>query len=285
MRLHKYTIAVAIPLFILFLTPIIIRYMPQEEPISTTNGFQEELEDAGLSEENQETTVEVADASRVYKVTTQASTVQMLLDELQIELGPQDRTEPDLEEPVTDTIKIIRVETKKITVERGINYPTERKVEQELFKGEERILQKGKKGLERLIYEVVLENGQEAGRKLLEKVIVREPAAQIVATVSRQTASRGGQTIEFDRVIKMTSTAYTHTGNMTYTDVWPSVGTVAVDPRVIPLGTRLYVDGYGFARAMDTGGAIKGNRIDLFFETREEALKWGRRSVQVFVLK
>lgn len=83
----------------------------------------------------------------------------------------------------------------------------------------------------------------------------------------------------------MSATAYTHTGNKTYTGIWPSVGIVAVNPKVIPLGTRLYIDGYGYATAMDTGGAIKGNKIDLFFETRAEALKWGRRNVQVFVLK
>jgi 3D (Asp-Asp-Asp) domain-containing protein len=65
----------------------------------------------------------------------------------------------------------------------------------------------------------------------------------------------------------------------------PQRGTVAVDPRVIPLGTRLYVPGYGEARAEDTGGAIQGYRIDLFFPTREEALAWGRRTVEVEILE
>ena len=62
------------------------------------------------------------------------------------------------------------------------------------------------------------------------------------------------------------------------------MGIVAVDPRVIPLGTRLYVEGYGFATAADKGGAIKGERIDVFLETKEETRKWGRRQVEVFVL-
>ncbi len=68
-------------------------------------------------------------------------------------------------------------------------------------------------------------------------------------------------------------------------------GVVAVDPRVIPLGTRLYVqslDGtkdYGFAIAEDKGGAIKGNKIDLFFETANEVRRFGRRKVKVYILK
>ena len=67
-------------------------------------------------------------------------------------------------------------------------------------------------------------------------------------------------------------------------------GVVAVDPSVIPLGTKLYieaVDGswtYGYAVAGDTGGAIKGNRIDLFFNSNAEAMSFGRRQAKVYVL-
>ncbi len=61
-------------------------------------------------------------------------------------------------------------------------------------------------------------------------------------------------------------------------------GVVAVDPKVIPLKTRLYIEGYGYAVAGDVGGAIKGMRIDLGFDTQAEALKFGRRDVKVWVL-
>jgi 3D (Asp-Asp-Asp) domain-containing protein len=60
-------------------------------------------------------------------------------------------------------------------------------------------------------------------------------------------------------------------------------GVVAVDPKVIPLGSQLYVDGYGEAVALDTGGAIKGNRVDLYMNTEEAAQSWGVRSVIVYV--
>ncbi len=230
-------------------------------------------------------TVSVVDGDNSQTITTDAQTVQNVLEELQIKLGIHDRVEPELTEECTDTIKITRVEKKQVVEEVALDYAIEKKEDPHLYKGEQRILEKGKKGLERSVFEIVIENGQEISKNLIEKVVVSKPKTQIVAYGTRQIASRGGQELEFDRVLTMSATAYTHTGNKTYTGIWPSVGIVAVDPKVIPLGTRLYIDGYGYATAMDTGGAIKGNKIDLFFETRAEALKWGRRNVQVFVLK
>jgi 3D (Asp-Asp-Asp) domain-containing protein len=61
-------------------------------------------------------------------------------------------------------------------------------------------------------------------------------------------------------------------------------GVVAVDPRMIPMGARLHIEGYGYAVAGDIGGAIKGNRIDLGFHSRRQALQFGRRKVVVRVL-
>lgn len=62
------------------------------------------------------------------------------------------------------------------------------------------------------------------------------------------------------------------------------VGIAAVDPRVIPLGSLLYVEGYGYAWALDVGGAIKGKRIDLCVDQVEEAMRWGIRTVRVHIL-
>ena len=82
-----------------------------------------------------------------------------------------------------------------------------------------------------------------------------------------------------------TATAYTWTGYRTATGTWPSRGTVAVDPRVIPLGTELHIEGYGSAVALDTGGAIQGQRVDLYMDTEHECWQWGRRQVEVRVLE
>lgn len=79
------------------------------------------------------------------------------------------------------------------------------------------------------------------------------------------------------------STAYTHTGDPTATGIMPYVGVIAVDPGVIPLGTHVYVEGYGDAIAADTGGAIQGEIIDVFLESEEECIQWGRRYVKIYV--
>lgn len=113
----------------------------------------------------------------------------------------------------------------------------------------------------------------------------RVTAAQVIADrASRGITFRGG----FDRArsIQVVSTAYdASAGNTTATGLKVSRGTVAVDPRVIPLGSHLYVEGYGEAIACDTGGAIKGRRIDVWFRSRGEALRWGRRTVRVYILQ
>ena len=85
--------------------------------------------------------------------------------------------------------------------------------------------------------------------------------------------------------ITFEATAYTWTGYRTATGTWPSRGTVATDPRVIPLGTELHIEGYGPAVAADTGGAIQGQKLDLYMDTEHECWQWGRRKVEVRVLE
>lgn len=123
----------------------------------------------------------------------------------------------------------------------------------------------------------------------IEPPMVQQESTDIeVIAVAERTekqviAARGNPT-KPAKIKVMESTAYTHTGNATSTGIMPYVGVVAVDPSVIPLGTNLYVEGYGFALAADTGGVIKGDIIDVFMDTRQEALNWGRRQVKVHVL-
>lgn len=90
----------------------------------------------------------------------------------------------------------------------------------------------------------------------------------------------------------VTATAYTAycegCSGITYTGIDlrsnPNQKVIAVDPRVIPLGSRVWVEGYGEAIAGDIGGAIKGNIIDVFLENRQDALKWGRKKVTIKIL-
>lgn len=104
-------------------------------------------------------------------------------------------------------------------------------------------------------------------------------------------SSRGSQIAE-SSYMDMEATAYDpgpiscgpHATGHTSVGLHAGYGIVAVDPRVIPLGTRLYVEGYGFAVAADIGSAIKGNRIDLGYPTYRSALQFGRHKVRVYLL-
>lgn len=88
--------------------------------------------------------------------------------------------------------------------------------------------------------------------------------------------------------LSLQATAYTSQdpgcGSLTKREHYLRKGLVAVDPKIIPLGTRLYIEGYGYAIADDIGSAIKGNKIDLAYENRKDAFTFGRKTVTVFVL-
>lgn len=87
-----------------------------------------------------------------------------------------------------------------------------------------------------------------------------------------------------ERTLTMEATAYTHTGCQTKSGTWPKAGrTVAVDPSIIPLGTRLIINGQAGFIAEDTGGNIINHRIDIFFNTKNQAIEYGRREVKVTI--
>lgn len=90
------------------------------------------------------------------------------------------------------------------------------------------------------------------------------------------------------RTLYMSASAYSAhdpgNSNRTATGKLVQKGLVAVDPNVIPLGTHLYIPGYGEAIAADVGSSIQGNRIDIAFDTHEEAMDFGRQSITVYII-
>lgn len=100
--------------------------------------------------------------------------------------------------------------------------------------------------------------------------------------------SHSGIPNKYVRVLTMHASAYSSQdpGNSNYTATGSRLkkGIVSVDPRIIPLGTKMFIEGYGYAIADDVGGAIKGSRIDLAFDSRSDALKFGRQTVKVYIL-
>lgn len=114
---------------------------------------------------------------------------------------------------------------------------------------------------------------------LTEQEIEQLEAEREASRLIDAEVSRGAE-----RVMMMEATAYTWTGQRTASGTWPAIGTVATDPEVIPLGTKIWVEGYGEAVAEDTGGAVKGNIIDVYLATEAECWQWGRRQVEVRIL-
>jgi cystine transport system substrate-binding protein len=114
-------------------------------------------------------------------------------------------------------------------------------------------------------------------RKVVAKAqVVQSQAASTPAATTASAAS----VVDGARTLTVTSTGYSMPGR-TATGLPVGPGIVAVDPAVIPLGTRLSIPGYGEGVAADTGGSVQGLTIDLWFPTLAEALAWGRRTVTI----
>ncbi len=183
-----------------------------------------------------------------------------------------------------ETIEVIRVTQREFAVDKPIAYQVEETTDTKLEAGVTKTIQAGKNGLARHVFLITCHNGQEIKREQIRTQVLVQPSNQVIAAGNSYTVSRGGQRFDFREAKSMEATAYTYTGNRTATGVYPAVGMVAVDPKVISLGTKMYIEGYGYATATDTGGAIKGNRIDIFLETYSQCMKWGRKTVKVYLL-
>ena len=188
-----------------------------------------------------------------------------------------------------------------------------------LTPGEEVILSEGYDGLIRYTAQINYKNGVETGRTILsEETVVKAEDTVILRGVDRsvkeqensglsdyqqshtstlgQTAQNivPGTNLKYSQVLDFQATAYycePYAWNTTFTGTEARVGAIAVDPNFIPLGTKMYIvsaDGqyiYGYCTAEDTGGAIKGRIVDLYFNTYNECIQFGRRDVKIYVLK
>ena|GEM_PF-3375880 len=141
------------------------------------------------------------------------------------------------------------------------------------------------------IYGAQTELGVKKAQGFLGQEVTGKANRQTVESFRRMiemSPSRSGASFRSTRVITMEATAYTpfDAGVIGITANGNPMrrGLVAVDTRVIPFGTRMYIEGYGYAIADDRGGAIQGNKIDLAMDTLEEAFQFGRRPVVVHIL-
>ena len=156
-----------------------------------------------------------------------------------------------------------------------------------LPKGEEKVLQEGTVGLDEVEEEIHYKQGDVIDTKELQRKRITPMQPKVVQVGTREVeVSRSYDRVR--EVITMEATAYLPTDGggdgITATGIRARHGVVAVDPNVIPLGTRVYIPGYGEAIAADTGGDIVGNRIDVVLEDYGSAMQFGRRTVDVYIL-
>jgi len=183
-------------------------------------------------------------------------------------------------------VRFVQTRERMIVVRERVPYDLRYVPEQSAARGQVVVWTSGTGGVRQRVFRLLYEDGALISRVLVSDSLVAPPAGDALAVGT--SVYRGGATNEF----YMEATAYSPTVEETDGNPWMTAsgmksgrGVVAVDPKVIPLGSKLYVEGYGYAIAGDTGGAIKGNRIDVFFYSSGEMARWGRRSVRVFVLE
>ncbi len=204
---------------------------------------------------------------------------------------------------VVDEIPVVSVYKKVET--RVVDYPyeTETIENPELEEGVTNVISEGVDGKKQLTLRVKYEGGVEKDYDVIDEAVIKAPINKVVEVGTKKNEPEpfvpvmsftGSESVV--RQLTMNSSAYSIdyacTGKspgmpgygITASGIRAGYGIVAVDPSVIPLGTKLYVEGYGYALAADTGGAIKGNKIDLCFNSYNEAVNYGRKNVQVYVL-
>ncbi|SCX79311.1 ubiquitin-like domain-containing protein [Alkaliphilus peptidifermentans] len=246
------------------------------------------------------------DAGEEQVIYTAENTIESLLNSLGIEIDELDKVEPSLQETLLpgETVRITRVEETFLVEEQEIPFQTIIKYNDSLDHGDLKTVQEGEPGFKEVKLRIAYEDGIEIAREVVEEKIHKPVINEIIekGTMNYIVTSRG-EVRRYTEVLTMEATAYDagfeSTGKnpgdpyygITRSGTKARPGVVAVDPSVIPLGTKLYIESmdrtasYGVAVAEDTGSSIKGDRIDLFFEDRSEALKYGRRNVKVYILE
>lgn len=242
---------------------------------------------------------------RSNQVEVAALRVKDVLRKLNIDYNPsKDKIHPLLGSSLYDgmEIKVTRLITRVIEVKKSVPFKVVKKASSRLAKGEKLIKNSGRPGLIVQTFEVTYLGNKKVSQKLKATKVVERPVDRLILVGSREkTKVKAGDSSKMDyslalrravargsRVLIMLATAYVPgygCGYRTALGRRATYGVVAVDPRVIPLGTRLYIPGYGYAVAADTGGSIKGNRIDLCFNSLEQARNFGRRRVKVYLLR
>ncbi|MDI6600912.1 MAG: ubiquitin-like domain-containing protein [Thermoanaerobacteraceae bacterium] len=262
-------------------------------------GIDVKLEDDMVITIKKAVPIVLTDGGVTKELKTTEETVGDFLKAKGIVLGDKDKVFPNPDDRLVPyvNVKITRIEEKTLVEQKKLPYDVTKRENRNMDQGTTKVVQEGEEGLAEVTYNVTYEDGKEKTREVLAERIIKQPLSKIVevGTLGVLKTSRG-DTIRYTKQLTMIATAYDATYEstgkrpgdrdygITYTGVPVREGIVAVDPKVIPLGTKLYVEGYGYALAADIGGAIKGNRIDLYYDDPKKVDRFGVKKLKVYVL-
>lgn len=231
---------------------------------------------------------------RTLTLASTGETVREALQEARVTLDADDEVSPSLETlvPSGGVIRVTRVTFREGTTEEKIPYRT---VVRPATRGNRpyhpTIVSRGKVGLKRTTYRVKVVDGQETERVALGTEVVRQPVNQVV--IARNPGALGSRGLYSGaKTVTVLASAYDpgpgscgkYANGRTCNGKRAGYGIIAVDPKVFPLGAKLFVPGYGYGIAADVGSAIKGNRVDLGYNSRSGAMKWGKKWVRVTIV-
>ncbi|ODG91633.1 MULTISPECIES: G5 and 3D domain-containing protein [Bacillaceae] len=235
------------------------------------------------------------------KVFATSTTVADFLEKQNITLNEFDRVEPGAGEMIkqNDTVRVIRVEKVNDVVEEPVDFKEKEQKDSSMYKDESSVISEGVKGLVKRNFELIKENGKVVSKTLVDETILKEPVDRVVAvgtksvpTSSALVKSSAPKSSSKVKEMYVEATAYSpyDAGMSGVTALGinvrknPNTKLIAVDPKVIPLGSKVWVEGYGVAIAGDTGGAIKGRRIDILMPTKDDCFDFGRRTVKIRII-
>ncbi|WP_337103121.1 ubiquitin-like domain-containing protein [Paenibacillus sp. YIM B09110] len=267
------------------------------------------IKDGDRVEINHAVAVNVTADGKTSTVYTTEGTVQAAIEQLNISVRNHDKVVPSLNSSVEEdmSVTVVRVDTKVSESERAMPFSIVKKEDPTLEVGKEKLIQTGKQGLIVEHIQKQYEDGVLVSKQMVSKVIETAAVDQVVAVGTKkpepkvtvlsnssptvETLTKNGVTLKAKSILKnVTLTAYSAGVESTGKDEsHPQYGitasgtkvtegrTIAVDPKVIPIGWWVFIEGIGFRRAEDTGSAIKGNKIDVYFGSQKTAEKFGRK--------
>ncbi len=241
--------------------------------------------------------IELSADGKTYTAYVTKPTVAEALEEIGVTLSAEDEVTPGLQTTITENmpITIDRYTTEEVIETEPIDFKTIRKNDSSMTAGTTVVVTEGVAGEKSIKYSVRKKNGEIISKDYISEEISKEPINKVIKVGSKQVSNNG---FTYSKKLEVSATAYSGASHenggysKTAYGLTPKYGVVAVDPKVIPLGTKLYIESsdggkswsYGYCIAGDTGGAIKGNKVDLCFNTVNECVQFGRKSATVYIL-